>query len=575
MTASRRPGRLGSMVRDLWLAGSTGAALLHDDAAHAVVQVARRVGVTHLPHHGNAAWQALMAHISDRPDAVRTQLEAWWGPSPMPGTRARRAWDALAVSVAVNRGLAELVPADLLTNRDRARLRLQAGDFRGALAELDPASPLAQRIRSERDAMTPGVRLPERPPLHVRAAGRRVLFVLTNSLPHTQSGYTRRSQAVMQAVQQAGWEVQAATRLGYPTTIGRLGGPHLEQVGTVPVHRLLPWHQPASLMQRLTLQADLLTDLVGEFRPRVLHTTTDHTNGVAVREVAERTGLPWVYEMRGQLEYTWLASRPDWARHEAETSERLRLQRDRETELAMSADAVVVLSEVQRADLLKRGVPEDHITVVPNAVDESLFNRDATPSQARAQLGLPREGEWVGSVSSVVGYEGFDVLLRAVHLLRAGGRDVRCAIVGHGVALPSLQSLAHNLGLDRVCQFPGRQDRARALTWVEALDVVAVPRLDTPVCRMVTPLKPVEAWALARPVVASDLPALAEVVSPAGGSLARAGDPLSLAEHLSAVLDDPDALQRAGLLGRSWAAERTWRRAASHYDRVYATLGAD
>ncbi|MGJ6980122.1 glycosyltransferase family 4 protein [Aestuariimicrobium soli] len=571
MTPRPLPAGGRDLVRDLWLAGTNGLRLAGDDPAHALVQASRRLHLgRRLRAGGPPAWQALVAHAADRPGDVRTHLEAWAADSP--GTTPL---DRVAVEVAVNRGLVELVPDSLLSAKDRARLRLQAGDYSGAIAALPSGSRLADRIASEREAMTPGVRLPQRASVEVTPVPRRALHVLTNSLPHTQSGYTRRSQAIMQALIGRGWSVEAVTRLGYPASIGRFGVSPVETVEGVRMHRLLPWRQPATVMARLAQQADLLTELVVQFRPQVLHTTTDHTNAVVVREVATRTGLPWVYEMRGQLELTWLASRPGWAADEASASERLRLQRGRETELALAADAVVVLSEVQKDDLVDRGVPVEKITVVPNAVDEGLLTRTSTPAEARERLGLPREGAWVGAVSSVVGYEGFDVLLRAVARLRHEGRDVRCAIVGHGVSLPGLEALAAELGISEFCHFPGRQDRELALRWVEALDVVAVPRLDTPVCRVVTPLKPVEAWALGRPVVGSDLPALHEVVAAAGGRLAAPGDEAALAAALAGTLDDPTASARAHGQGRAWAAERTWQRAADRYDQLYATLGAD
>ena len=139
----------------------------------------------------------------------------------------------------------------------------------------------------------------------------------------------------------------------------------------------------------------------------------------------------------------------------------------------------------------------------------------------------------MGSVSSLVGYEGFGVLLRAVARCRTRGVDVRCAVVGDGVSRPELVALAGELGLEKpVCVLPGRVDRATALDWYQALDVFCVPRLDTPVCRLVTPLKPMTAMALGRPVVASDLPALSELTASAANRSFPAGD----VEALSRVL---------------------------------------
>ena len=234
------------------------------------------------------------------------------------------------------------------------------------------------------------------------------------------------------------------------------------------------------------------------------------------------------------------------------------MARAREAELSAAADHVVTISRALRDDLVAVGVPAERISLVPNAVDASLLERSAngtTPSKARARLGLPEDGFWVGTVSSIVDYEGLDVLVRAVALLRQEGLPVRCAIVGDGVARPGLGRLAARLGIEDLVLLPGRVPRDEAIAWHQALDAFVVPRLDTEVCRTVTPLKPIEAMALGRPVVASDLPALAEVVAePATGLVAAPGDPVALAAALHRLATDPDLVAR---LGAQWPALRT------------------
>src|SRR5699024_10966596 len=91
-------------------------------------------------------------------------------------------------------------------------------------------------------------------------------------------------------------------------------------------------------------------------------------------------------------------------------------------------------------------------------------------------------------------------------------------LVGGGTARPGLAALAVELGISDRVHFPGRVPRNSARRWVEALDIVVVPRLDRAVSRLVTPQKPVEALALGRPVIASDLPALREVLTDSDGT---------------------------------------------------------
>src|SRR5699024_8565396 len=86
----------------------------------------------------------------------------------------------------------------------------------------------------------------------------------------------------------------------------------------------------------------------------------------------------------------------------------------REAELAGAADAVVAISDTMVAELAQRGVGVQDAVVVPNGVDADLLTEQLSPREARSALGIGMgEAFIVGSVSAVVDYEGFDVLLRA------------------------------------------------------------------------------------------------------------------------------------------------------------------
>ncbi len=155
--------------------------------------------------------------------------------------------------------------------------------------------------------------------------------------------------------------------------------------------------------------------------------------------------------------------------------------------------------------------PPEKMTVLPNAFDMPTGIVRRSRKQARAELGLPEKRLWVGSVSAVVDYEGFETLLRAVAKRRDAGDDVGAIIVGDGVSLPGLRELARQLGVNDHVMWTGRVTVAESHLWYQALDAFVVPRKDTPVCRSVTPIKPLEAMALGTPLVVSDLPALREV----------------------------------------------------------------
>jgi len=178
-------------------------------------------------------------------------------------------------------------------------------------------------------------------------------------------------------------------------------------------------------------------------------------------------------------------------------------------------------------------------------------------------------------VTTVNDYEGLDTLVDAVAMLRDRGRQVRLLVVGAGPALSALRRRAVDRGLADAAVFTGAVPFADVRQHYAAIDVFTVPRADTPVTRLVTPLKPLEAMATARPVVASDLPPLCEIVEPGHtGAIARADDPDSLAAAIEPLLSEPAERSRMGETARRWVAQhRTWDAAARAYRDLYEQLG--
>ncbi|MDA0624951.1 glycosyltransferase, partial [Acinetobacter baumannii] len=132
----------------------------------------------------------------------------------------------------------------------------------------------------------------------------------------------------------------------------------------------------------------MLIECARELDARVLHTTTDFKNAQIVSRAAEKLGVPWVYEVRGELENTWLSKVQEEERGIALQSEYYKLARARETEAMKAASAVVVLSEVSKANLVTRGVEASKIFVVPNAIDDQDLYRDIDVPKLRTELEL-------------------------------------------------------------------------------------------------------------------------------------------------------------------------------------------
>lgn len=463
-------------------------------------------------------------------------------------------------------------PSDDARAETRARHAWNIGNVTEAIDMLPKCSSLRRRYEDEKRVLEgDAFQLEHVEPAPHDAKRVDVLHVLVNSAPHTSSGYTVRTRAILTGQRDRGLKVAGVTRIAYPITIGGFFPNAVDVVDGIPYFRLLPKTLPEFPVERLHRHAQMLSDLVTKLRPRALHATTNYTNAVVAKAVAEAHGIPWVYEMRGQLEKTWVARHPTERQEQVASSERYRLMLDKETALAKAANGVVVLSHVQCDDLIERGVEPAKIHVIANAYTPQHTEAKLSPEQAREELGLPQEFS-IGSVTSIVDYEGLDTLIRAIGLLRDRGIKARAVIAGDGVARPGLQTLVSELGLDDHVSLPGRVTREQSHLWYQALEVFAVPRKDTLVCRTITPIKPIEAMSNGTPVVASDLPPLRELVVDSGAGIAfEPGNAAEMADAIESLLD-PETYLRTSEAAIANAADHTWDRNIDRYLDLYEEL---
>lgn len=571
-----------SLFRNFRLAAATALEHAGGDPAVLALQAARRLpsAVVNPAARAAAAMPGVLLPsmaevIRGNPEAARLRMQKAAAAGPRARTAVRLADVATAAGYTELAGtFLDPVPAAAPGRAAAAaRLAWHRGEMTAAVGMLAEGTGADRRFR-ERLASELSVFQGWEPALEsvpgYRGRGSTVLHLLTNSLPHTGSGYAQRSHSLLKAQAEQGWEVHAVTRVGYPVQVGLLTASDVDVLDSVTYHRLLPARLPRGMAARLQLQAQELLALALRLRPAVLHTTTHFVNGLVVRAVAEALGIPWVYEVRGQLADTWASTRGS----EARNSERYRLFTDRETGIMRSAAAVATLGQTMLDGIHAAGIPAAKTLLLPNAVGDDFLADPLTPREARHALGLPVSGPVLGTVSSLVSYEGIDDLLRAFADLAPGYPELLCLIVGDGAAAPALKKLAAELGVGDRVVFTGRVPRHQARLHHQAIDIFVVPRKDLEVTRAVTPLKPVEAMACARPVAASDLPALAElVIDGRDGLLARPGDPSHLAGRLRTLIEDPDLRARMGSAGRTKVlAERTWSSVARRSIGLYGSL---
>ena len=180
----------------------------------------------------------------------------------------------------------------------------------------------------------------------------------------------------------------------------------------------------------------------------------------------------------------------------------------------------------------------------------------------------------LGFVGSFYAYEGLALLMRALPIIAAQVPRVRVLLVGGGPQEAELKRLVAELGIaDRVV-FAGRVPHGEVQRYYDLIDLLVYPRLSMRLTELVTPLKPLEAMAQGRLLVASDVGGHRELIRDGEtGVLFKAGDPDALAAAVIGLLREPQRWPAMKDAGRRFVEnERNWAASVAHYRPVYDAL---
>ena len=147
-------------------------------------------------------------------------------------------------------------------------------------------------------------------------------------------------------------------------------------------------------------------------------------------------------------------------------------------------------------------------------------------------------------------------------------------LVGGGPQDAALKAQAERLGLQDKVVFTGRVPHDQVQRYYDLVDVLAYPRHSMRLTELVTPLKPLEAMAQGRVLVASNVGGHRELIRHGEtGWLFPAGQADALADLLADVLARRDSWPAIRAAGRTFVeTERNWRASISNYQAPYASL---
>ena len=397
----------------------------------------------------------------------------------------------------------------------------------------------------------------------------RILHILDHSIP-LHSGYSFRTLAILKQQRALGWETFHLTSPKQGETAG-----NEEEVDGWHFYRTAP---PGGLLQDVKGLAEIelmgevtyrIEQIVKRIRPHILHPHSPVLNAIPALRVGRRLRIPVVYEVRA----SWEDAAVDHGTAR-EGGLRYRLSRGLETWTLKRVDAITTICEGLRDEIVARGISANKVTVIPNAVDIDAFSTDGMPdSELRTELGL--EGSLVlGFIGSFYAYEGLDLLLRAMPQITASAGQVRVLLVGGGRQEDELKRLAAELGITRQVVFTGRVPHDKVQRYYNLIDMLIYPRRSMRLTELVTPLKPLEAMAQGRLVIASDVGGHRELIRHGQtGILFKAGDPAALAAAVLELQRHPESWAALRAAGRSFVEnERNWRVSVENYRNVYRSL---
>ncbi len=398
----------------------------------------------------------------------------------------------------------------------------------------------------------------------------RILHILDHSLP-LHSGYCFRTRAIMKAQIASGLTVAGVTGVRQ-NQHGYVAKQPLEEVDNLRFFRTMSrvhgpslvreWREIAALTERIE-------QVIREWQPDVLHAHSPVLNGLAALRAAEKTGLPLVYEIRAFWEDAAVGNGTG-----KEHSPRYWLTRQLENHVIDGADAIAVICEGLRSDLIARGVRSEKITVSPNGVDMDLFGKPpACDEELLSELGLAGKSV-LGFIGSFYDYEGLDDLIEAMPLLLASHPHVHLLLVGGGPMEEALRNQVERLGIGSAITFTGRVSHGEVERYYGLMDIMVYPRKSMRLTDLVTPLKPLEAMAQGRLVAASDVGGHQELIEDGiTGTLFPAGNPAKIAEKLASLLDNRGSWPQTIEAARKFVeADRNWSSNILRYTPVYQRL---
>jgi len=294
----------------------------------------------------------------------------------------------------------------------------------------------------------------------------------------------------------------------------------------------------------------------------LVHAHSPALCGLAAARAAKKYSLPFVYEIRSFWE--------DGV-DQSTSSLRYRLARGLETSVVKRADAVIGIAKPILRDIAARGIPESRLFHVPNGVDSTRFVPRPLDNDLAARLGVTGIPT-LGFIGTFFPWEGIAWLVDAACALHRRGVHFKLLIVGDGADAEAVRAAIQKKDAGGFVNYVGRVSHEEVARYYSVMDVLVYPRRRLRITEAVTPLKPLEAMALGKAILGSNVGGIRELIdAEKTGILFEPEDIEDFCRQAGRLLNDPTLRHQLGQQARTKACEeKDWKTVARLYEPAYA-----
>lgn len=394
----------------------------------------------------------------------------------------------------------------------------------------------------------------------------RIAYVVSHGASYASNGYAVRTQRVARSLIDSGKDVFCFVRPGRPWELNTNAANSIKPVVDVNGVRYIHsrWENDKykiSEQEHLKQSFDQFCELFQIYRPEKVIAASNWKIAVPAWAAAKALNIPFAYEIRGFWELSRIAREPEY-----KETPSFRKENIRDTFVANQADKVFTLSYTMKAELTRRGVSQEKISVIYNGLD-TLPHIESANSELRRELGISDSDKVVGYVGSITEYEGLEVFIDACRQLIEDGEQIKLLLVGDHQPVDGVDGNGFDSDFSWLIR-TGRVSQDKVPNYLALIDTIVIPRRNLDVCQIVPPMKAIEALSYGKKLVISNLPVLKEITEKFSSVYYFEADNInSLKEtliqslHAKTVAPDWHSLKQSlidtTLMGESFCGDRT------------------